>query len=582
MFCEHCGKQVEDNAAFCEHCGAKFENAPQPVAEAPAAAPVEATAAAPATPKALPAFLTKLKEKAVAIHKKNKFILPGCGTGLAAIIVGIILLVNFLNQVPIKNFVKVEATGYEGFSEFVCDLDEQSIIYRALGFEDCEEYGDHKYIDDDVAQKAYKKVSGKDQKKAFEELYKSLKIEYKLPEGKSENTLCNGDEIEVIVSCDEDAAKTLDFPLKSSTFTYKVSGLKSVDLLNVFSYFDIEYFGADGYASARMVCNKTEEVKKGDYTFIFTEGERYFTIDSKNGSDQDIYLYVQNGDGDSLSNDDEITVTMSYIDNDVYLEKGFAVGPVEKTFKVSGLTVPQEIDLLQYYIPKLNGINGNAYVSGYLPSQEELVIGNLRIDLVDHDLYYKDQYMTYFYFETDIDDDISNGDQITITIDYNEENFARCGITLAAESKTWTAEGAFEWVDELSDLAPIMDDLVASAKEKLLEELDDDWSYIVHDSYFGSYSDKTKTDPVLYKTILCDSSKSYYENHLWFVFSSTVSDSTITTPTTMYFAVKDDDVAYSTTRKELYYKAYYSVYSGYTNYAELEADIGNWGEMEIQ
>ena len=581
MFCEHCGKQVEDNAAFCEHCGTKFEQAPEPVAEAPATAPAEAAAAAPAAPKAAPAFLTKLKEKVAAIHKKNKFILPGCGVGLVAIIVGIVLLVNFLNQVPMKNFTKVEATGYEGFSEFVCDLDEESLMLRALGFEECEEYGDYKYFDEDDIEKVVNKITSKDQRKAIETLAESLKIEYELPEGRDEYTLQNGDEIKITLTCDEDAAKALDFPLKGSTFTYKVSGLKSVDLLDAISYFDVEYFGADGYASARMVCNKTEKVTKGDYTFTFTEGENYYNIDGKDGTDKDIYLYVQNGDGNSLSNDDEVTISMSYIDNELYLEKGFAVGPEEKTIKVSGLTPPQEIDLLQYFIPKLNGINGDAYVSGYIPSQEELVIGNLRIDLVDQDLYYKDQYMTYFYFETDIDDDISNGDEITITIDYDEEDFARCGITLAAESKTWTAEGAFEYVDALSDLAPIMDDLVASAKEKLLEELDDSWGELVHDSY-KSYSDKTKTDPVLYKTILCDSSKSYYENHLWFIFSSTVSDNEFTTPTTLYFAVKDDDVAYSTTRKELYYKAYYSVYTGYADYTQLETDIGTWGEMEIQ
>ncbi len=574
MFCEHCGKQVEDGVAFCEHCGAKFESAPEAVAEVPTAAP--------AAPKAIPAFLAKLKEKAAAIHKKNKFILPGCGAGLVAIIVGIVLLVNLLSQIPMKDFTKIEATGYEGFSEFTCDLDEQSLMLRALGFEECEEYGDYKYFDEDDIEKVYNKVNSKDQKKALEELYESLDIEYEFPEGRDEYTLRNGDEIKITLTCDEDAAKALDFPLKGSTFTYKVSGLKSVDLLDAISYFDVEYIGADGYASARMVCNKSEVVTKGDYTFTFTEGENYFNIDGKDGSDRDIYLYVQNGDGDSLSNDDEVTITMSYIDNDLYLEKGFAVGPVEKTIKVSGLTPPQEIDLLQYYIPKLNGINGNAYVSGYLPSQEELVIGNLRIDLVDQDLYYKDEYMTGFYFDTDIDDDISNGDEITITIDYNEENFARCGITLTTESKTWTAEGAFEYVDALSDLAPIMDDLVADAKQALLDELEDDWGGLIHDSYRNNYTNQTNTDPVLYKTILCDSSKSYYENHLWFIFSSTVSDNEFTTPTTLYFAVKDDDVAYSTTRNELYYKAYYSVYTGYADYTELETDIGTWGEMEIQ
>ncbi len=502
---------------------------------------------------------------------------------MVAIIVGIVLLVNLLSQIPIKNFAKVEATGYEGFSEFVCDLDEQTIIYRALGFEDCEEYGDHKYIDDEAAEKAFKKVTGKDQKKAFENLYESLDIEYKFPDGKNEYNLCNGDEVEIIITCDEDAAKALDFPLKSSTFTYTVSGLKSVDLVDALSYFTVEYIGADGYANARMICNKTETVTKGDYTITFTEGDDFFIIEGKNGYYDDIYLYTESdGDSYSLSNGDTLLVDMSYIDNEMFLEKGFAIAPLEKTIEVSGLIAPQEIDLLQYYSIMLNGINGNAYINTYVPSQESITIGDILIDLEERELYYKGEYMAYYYFDADVTNRLSNGDEITLTIDYNEENFKRGGIILTTTSKTITVEGAFEYVDELSDLAPILADLTSEAKQELTDELEDDWTGLVHNSYFGTYSNQSKTDPVLHKTILCDSSKSYYENHLWFIFTSTVSDNEITTPKTLYFAVKINDVAYSTTRNELYNTPYYSVYSGYESYAELQEDIGSWGEMEIQ
>ena len=573
MFCEHCGKQVEDNAAFCEHCGAKFETAP-------AAAPVEA---APAAPKQTPAFITKIKDTVVSIHKKNKFILPGCGVGLVAIIVAIVLLVGFLSQVPMKDFAKIEVTGYEGFSEFTCDLDEQSIIYRALGFDECEEYGDHKYIDDNIAQNAYKSVSGKDKKKALETLYESLDVEYKFPEGRDEYTLRNGDEIEITLTCDEDAAKTLGFALKSSTFTYTVSGLQSVDLLDVFAYFDVEYLGADGYASAKMVCNKTEEVKKGDYTISFTEGNRYFTIDGKDGYEADIYLYVEYGDNDSLSNDDEIRIYMNYLDNYTFLEKGFAISPAEKTEKVSGLTAPQDFDLLQYYTLEFYGINGDGSVENAVPSQDEVTIGNLRINLVNRELYLGDDYVGYYSFSYDKRYDLSNGDEIVMTINYDEFDFAKAGIKLTATEKTIVAEGIYEYVDELSDLSAIMDDLVASAKEVLVEELEDDWEDIVHNTYWGSFTDESYSDPVLYKTILSKNPTSYTKNYIWFIFSSTISDSEITTPTTYYFAVYDDNLAYSTTREALRYDASFYAYFSYTSYDELQTRIADYGgELEVK
>lgn len=48
MFCQHCGKQIEDDATFCPNCGAKVGSAPAPQGEkdeffkdVPAPAPVQ-------------------------------------------------------------------------------------------------------------------------------------------------------------------------------------------------------------------------------------------------------------------------------------------------------------------------------------------------------------------------------------------------------------------------------------------------------------------------------------------------------------------------------------------------------------
>ena len=256
----------------------------------------------------------------------------------------------------------------------------------------------------------------------MEKFAESLDIEYKLPEGKEDTTLSNGDKIEITITCDEDAAKELGVDFKGGTFTYEVSGLKDVDLIDILSYFDIKYTGFNGYARASLVCNKTEEVTKGNYTFKFKEGETKF-IYKYDDETYNIYPSVYPEDDDlysNLSNGDKLVLSVGIGEytNAEFLEAGFAVGPLNKTVEVSGLEDPQEFDLLQYYTPKYSGINGDASVT-LVPTQEEVTVNGARFDLENRRLYNSDgSDYTYFYFDFSDSYDLTNGDEFTVTLDY--------------------------------------------------------------------------------------------------------------------------------------------------------------------
>ena len=554
MFCENCGKQIEDNATFCEHCGAKQENAP---------------VAAPAAPKAAPAFVTAVKTKVAAIHKKNKWILPACAAALVVVIVAIVLIVNIASQVPMENYVKVEVSGFEGYSYFDCDLDRETMFLRVMGEEDCKEYGDSEYLGISAEEYLMKFFNDVGSKKTFVRLVESVDVTYEFPEGKNAYNLCNGDEVKITLACDEDAAKELGVALKGGTFTYTVTGLKAVETIDVLEYFDVTYEGATDYARAYLTCTKSETVTKAGVTFFFTEGERYFEY-ARDEYRNTIYpeLYAENNG--YLKNGSTISISLPY-QEDYFADEGLLFASVKKDITVAGLQEPVEFDLLQYVKPVYTGINGNGRLK-LEATEQEVTFGDYRFDIENGYCYYKDERICYFYFNYSRSYSLSNGDTITITISCDEEDLARKGLKLKATTMDATVAGLHEYVTKLSQLSSVMSSYETAAKETIMNYLNEDWSIAVHNSYFGSYSNQTIGDDLtLYKTILTThkSSNSASDNALWLIYSVTISDNKITTPTTYYFAVRDTSIAVSPADNTLYEEIRLNKYRGYTSYEDL-------------
>lgn len=554
MFCENCGKQIEDNATFCEHCGAKQENAP---------------VAAPAAPKAAPAFVTAVKTKVAAIHKKNKWILPACAAALVVVIVAIVLIVNIASQVPMQNYVKVEVSGFEGYSYFDCDLDSETMLLRVMGEEDCKEYGDSEYLGispEEYLMKIYNNVSSK---KTFVRLAESIDVTYEFPEGKNAYNLSNGDEVKITLTCDEDAAKELGVALKGGSFTYTVSGLQAIETIDVLEYFDVTYEGADNYARATLTCTKTETVTKAGITFFFTEGERYFEY-ARDEYRNTIYLDLSAENNGNLKNGSTVSISLPY-EADYFADEGLLFASVKKDITVAGLQEPVEFDLLQYVKPVYTGLNGSGRLE-LETTEQEVTFGDYRIDFEDRYCYYKDERICYFYFNSSKSYSLSNGDTVTITISCDEEDLARKGLKLKATTMDVTVAGLHEYVTKLSQLSSVMSSYETAAKEMITDYLNENWSMAVHNSYWGSYSDqKIGDDLTLYKTILTThkSSNSASDNALWLIYSVTISDNKITTPTTYYFAVRDTSIAVSPADNTLYNEIRLTKYRGYTSYDEL-------------
>ena len=87
----------------------------------------------------------------------------------------------------------------------------------------------------------------------------------------------------------------------------------------------------------------------------------------------------------------------------------------------------------------------------------------------------------------------------------------------------------------------------------------------------------------LHKMVLTTpkSTSSYTKNTLWMIFSVTISDNKITTPTVYYFAVAQSDVAVYVDGS-LYFDDYFSKYSGRTSYDAVYTDLIDSYNLNIE
>ena len=534
MFCENCGKQNPDGAAFCEHCGTRIVVEAAPVAPA---APV--TVAASAKKKTFASLL----EKAKAIHQKNKLIFPIAG---AVVVLAIVLAIVFSilgKQVSMKDYLEITMEGYDGYGQMSYDFGDVSFGLRAAGDKDCKEFGDG---DDDEYFLGYDKSDvSKDYRsnlKKAQKLVESIAISYELPEGKSSDKLANGDVITFTIECDEDVAEDLGLTIKNTTFKYTVEGLKPIAKFDVLSYFELKAEGYDGYGTVELVCNRTTSEKVGDMTFETEAGENRIRCTYEDGYSTSIWPYLD-GDTNNKFNGDTVKAKLD-MSADTFVYEGVELTGLEKECTVSGLKETIKVDLLQYYKVEFKGVSGSGTAT-VTPTQETLTVGEYVVDLKTGRWTKDGEYVTRTSVWVNDDWGLSNDEKIKLKTDGNDYMLQENGIKITVAEKEITVSNLPTYATALSEIKDYTE-AEAGAKQIVLNYLNENWSRAVHGTWFGSYSNQTIGEDIkLYKMVLGTpkSTSSYDKNDLWMIFSVTISDNQITTPTLYYFAVQYGDVA---------------------------------------
>lgn len=559
MFCEKCGKQLPDGSAFCDGCGAKLTQ------EAAPAAPV----AAPAAPAKAPFFATLLA-KAKAIHQKNKLIFPIAG---AVVVVAVALLIVFSilgKQVSMKDYMDVLAEGYDGYGYVTFDFGHTSFGMRAVGDkdvkgydEDLEEDGDFRYMDKSDVSKDYR-----DNFKDAQKLVESIEYELTYPEDKSNGRLSNGDVIKVKIKCKESLAEDLGLTLKDLEFEYKVDGLKAVTDFDILSYFDLVGEGYDGYGRIQMKCNTTGTKQVGSLIFDMEKGQNYISFHYEDEEwKSSIYPYITS-DTYNKSNGDKVEVKVDYAEDYFIARSGVKLVNLTKEYTVSDLKESQEVDLISYYDIKFVGLDGSGH-GQITPKQETATFGEYTVNLQSGEWTKDGSYVGYTHVYLDNTYSLSNGDVVKAYVSYSEYTFGEAGVKFINVEQDLTISNLAAYATSLSQILTY-DDVVELDMFNLNSYLDGQWGAAVHNQWFAEYKNQVIGDDMaLYKMVLTTpkNEDAARTNTLWMIYSVTLSDNQITTPTTYYFAFRSYDVAVYTDGG--LYVDYTVKYSGYTDYQEL-------------
>ena len=536
MFCENCGKQIPDDAVFCEECGTRVAVEAAPVVPVETAAPVAAAPVKKIT-------VADLVEKAKEIHQKNKLIFPIAG---AVVVLAIALIIVFSilgKQVSKKNNLEITMEGYDGYGHISYQFGDVSFGLRAAGDKDCKEFGDG---DDDEIFLSYDKSDvSKDYRKNLNKAQKlvgSVEISYQLPEGKTSDSLKNGDEITFTIGVDEDIAEDLGLTIKDTTFTYVVEGLQPISQFDILSYFDLKAEGYDGYGKVELICNQSGSKQVGNITFEMEANAGRIRYSHKDGYSGTIWVSLE-GETYNKFNGDTMKAVVE-INADYFISDGVELVGLEKEYTVSGLQDTVKVNLLDYYKITFDGVDASG-TAKLEPTQDTLTVGDMTVNLETGEWMLGEERVTRTYVWLSDDWGLKNGEVIKLKCDPNENFFAEKGIKITESEKEITVSGLATYVTKLEEIKSYTEQETA-AKQIVLDYLNDNWSRAVHGTWFGSYKNQSIGDDIqLYKMVLGTpkSTSSYDKNDLWMIFTVTISDNEITTPTLYYFAVQYNNVA---------------------------------------
>ncbi len=534
MFCENCGKPNADNAAFCEHCGARLS---------PAVAP--APAQQQAAPAPAPAPKAGIAETTGAFFKKNKWALPALIGVVAVVIVVAIIAGTLSKQVKVSNYLDVTVSGYDGYGTLEWNFDRSSLMMRVLGDKQYKGYGD--FDEHDFSEEQFEELRKKYAKKweKAAALCSNVKIDVELPEGKTSRSLSNGDVVHFTITCDEKIAKALGVTVKATTYEYKVENLQEVKTLDALENFDLVFSGYDGHGTFEIECTKAFSTTIGDITFEADAGEDMIRYTVKDGYSGSIWIGMEDYNVGELKNGDKLTMRVEN-DEDDFATYGVILTGLSKEVTVSGLKEMTQVDLLSHFTVQFTGLDGSGKAE-IIRDTDSFTEGEYTFDLENQEISHDGSRLCSFYIQLSDSYYLTTGETITLSISANERTLAENGLEITQYSKEIPVTGLAHYATDVKQVENGVDDITAKGMQTITDWLNDNWSYAVHDSFWGNkYTDQSIGDDMaLYKMILTTpkSSESRPRNTLWLIYSVTLQDSSMEAPTVYYFAVKTENVA---------------------------------------
>lgn len=326
MYCEKCGKPLQDDEQFCPNCGLA-------VGDAPTAGSIDFSQLKNQSVQKAVAIKEKVEKNSRKINKKHL-------AAIAAVAVVAVLAVVILSAVSntvnpnqyFKSESELEIQGFDGYASVSADsfFDEDEFLTDLAGGED----GLLKIANTMLREE----LGGYGGSMTSWGIIEPDDVLYELQRGafdysvdKSEN-LSNGDKVTVTVTIDKDSLRKFNFKKKikggeSFEKTYTIKGLSEVTALDPFEYISsVRYDVVDN--RTEIVYNTTFNKTYGSFTATAYEDDRLQIKDGTGSVVTTIRFYADAG---SYNATKKISVRIDE-SADAYLARGFSFPLVSKEY----------------------------------------------------------------------------------------------------------------------------------------------------------------------------------------------------------------------------------------------------------
>lgn len=249
---------------------------------------------------------------------------------------------------------------------------------------------------------------------------------------KTTTTLRNGDTVEIRASFDEALAKAAGIRFKNTSFVYTVRNLSEAARIHVEDSVKLTFKGYNGVGEAEVALSGEIQHFKDDFAFDFLSPST------------------------KLSNGD--TVILHVIpDNRALTSAGRIAAETTLNFTVEGLPEPKTVNPFENLVLMFNGVSDNGTIS--------FDTTRLPADWVDQ----KTAAQPPLQFTAEPDDQLSNGDRVTVRCEIDETWFAENGVKLSPMTKTFEVIGLKDYPRNLDgiDLMPLFKTIEAEMEDDI-------------------------------------------------------------------------------------------------------------------